>query len=98
VVARLRRRATRFLGRSHCYSPVPSCVLLRVCSRSCSTRLRNLEHRGLGDQRYAVGLGIGASVSEEALLAVEIPDELFSEFEWIEERKGYREALNRPQS
>jgi len=29
------------------------------------------------------------------LLAVEIPDEVFEEYEWVEEGKGYREALIR---
>lgn len=29
----------------------------------------------------------------EDLLSVEIPDELFAEYEWIEDGKPYREAL-----
>lgn len=29
----------------------------------------------------------------DTVLAIDIPDALFAEYEWIEEHKGYREAL-----
>lgn len=38
-------------------------------------------------------LATGGIASGDALLIVEIPEQLFHRFEWVEEDKGYREAL-----
>ena len=48
-------------------------------------------HRGvwLSDQPLDVNEGADGN----ALLAVDLPDELFEQYEWVEDGKGYREAL-----
>jgi hypothetical protein len=38
-------------------------------------------------------IGVNEGTRGDELLALQIPREIFMEFEWIEDEKGYREAL-----
>ena|ERR1700722_20023862 len=38
-------------------------------------------------------LGIMDGTADGAVVCIDVPDELFAEYEWIKEGKGYREAL-----